>query len=76
MVGRKKFYTTRGIRRLKCVRCGNTAEHTWQICADGNLHRPLCLECDVALNALVLAWVGDPDAAAKMAAYRERVLGG
>ncbi len=73
--GRRKPYTQTGIRRLRCVRCGNPSEHTWQACADDNLYRPLCLGCDVALNALVLEWMNDPDHKEKMVKYRKEVLG-
>jgi hypothetical protein len=67
---RKKPYTEIGIRRLKCFRCGGRARFQWAICADGNVFRPLCARCDVALNALVLRWMRDPDRIAKMDAYR------
>lgn len=67
---RTKPYTERGIRRLKCIRCGSRAETQWQICADGNQYRPLCLPCDIDLNATVLAWAGFKDAGVKMEAYR------
>ena len=70
--GRRKPYTTVGLRRLPCVRCGARAVHQWQICADGNIYRPVCRDCDVDLNAMVLAWAGDPDAEEKMRRYRER----
>ena len=66
---RKEPYTTAGIARLRCVRCGDKAVHQWQVCADGNNYRPLCLACDIALNALVLEWAGDPRAAEKVARY-------
>ena len=69
--GRKQPYTDIGIRRLPCARCGKPARFQWQICSDGNLYRPLCTQCDIALNALVLRWIGDPDADAKIAAYRQ-----
>ncbi len=72
--GRRKPYTQIGIERLPCYRCGKKARYTWNVCADGNLMRPLCPECDVALNALVLRWMGDPAAKAKTARYRNRVL--
>jgi len=68
--GRSKPYTDAGVRRLPCARCGNPASRQWQICADGNLWRPLCWDCDVALNKLVLEWMGDSNATDKMAAYR------
>lgn len=59
---RRQPYTTIGIQRLTCIRCGAQAVHQWQICADGNNYRPLCLACDVALNRLVLEWVKHPEA--------------
>lgn len=67
---RREPYTTRGIRRLGCIRCGQPASCQWNICADGNVFRPLCQSCDVALNALVLEWMHDPEAAAKLARYQ------
>ena len=70
MNGRKKDYTAIGIRRLKCVRCGQRAHAQWNICADGNLHRPICLDCDIALNEMVLRWMGFPDVDAMIAAYK------
>lgn len=68
--GRRRPYTQAGIKRLPCFRCGAKAEHQWSICADGNLQRPVCWDCDIDLNRLVLEWAGDPDADAKIAAYR------
>lgn len=69
---RRKAYTARGIKRVPCARCGRPSSQQWAICADGNRPRGLCTACDVELNRLVLTWVGDPDAEAKMAAYVER----
>lgn len=57
---RKKPYTEIGITRLKCIRCGNPAEVQWQICADNNNYRPLCLDCDIALNRVVLRFMRHP----------------
>lgn len=54
--GRKKPYTERGIKRLPCVRCGEKATQQWRACADG-LWRPICTECDVMLNRLVLLFM-------------------
>lgn len=73
--GRKKPYTEAGVRRLPCFRCGEPARFQWSICADGNLHRPICVRCDVALNTLVLVWANDPDAEAKALAYEQKVRG-
>lgn len=56
--GRPKPYTERGIRRLPCFRCGRRSRFQWSTCADGNLWRPICERCDIALNSLVLRWMG------------------
>lgn len=74
MNGRRRPYTEIGVRRLRCVRCDAQAVHQWNACADGNLWRPLCWPCDVALNRLVLEWMGfTPDEVArKMQAYEGR----
>ena len=69
--GRKKPYTARGIRRLKCVRCGNPATAQWNACADG-VYRPACEECDVAINRIVLRFFRDPEAKAKTRKYQRR----
>ena len=66
---RRKPYTKLGISRLPCVRCGAKANATWEICADGNYKRPLCTACDIALNRLVLEWVGHPDVESLMERY-------
>lgn len=72
---RRTPYTQRGIRRLKCFRagCDNQAATQWQICADDRVFRPVCLDCDVDLNRIVLEWAGFPDAREKLAAYREKL---
>lgn len=70
---RRKPYTARGVQRLPCIRCGGRATFQWQICSDGNNYRPLCVACDVALNRLVLDWMGHPNAQALSNAYARRV---
>jgi len=69
--GRKQPYTEKGIERLPCIRCGEKALHQWQICSDGRLFRPLCIHCDIALNELVLRWIGFKDWRKKMADYKK-----
>lgn len=68
-------YTQRGLARLLCSKagCGRRASAGWSGCADGNITRPLCPECDVDLNYLVLLWWGDPDADVKIVAYANKV---
>lgn len=65
-------YTSAGIRRLMCSRagCEREAYATWGACADENVQRPLCPECDVELNRMVLTWMGDPAWATKLEDYR------
>jgi hypothetical protein len=71
---RREPYTVIGIRRLKCFRphCNNRAEFTWQICADGNIYRPVCRECDLELNEMVLKWASLPGWEDKLAEYKKR----
>ena len=66
---RKKPYTEIGIKRLKCFRCGKQAVHQWQICSDDNIYRPICQDCDIALNELVLKWFGFKDWKEKVSRY-------
>lgn len=73
--GRKLHYTARGIKRVACIRCGQQAAHQWQICADGNRYRPLCIDCDISLNELVLKWAQDPNWYAKMQLYKCKARG-
>lgn len=62
LINRKKPYTNAAIAKLKCIRCGNQAKFQWNVCADGNNYRPICKECDVLLNSMVLAWMNHPNA--------------
>lgn len=70
---RTKPYTLNGISRVPCFRCGQPSRFQWQVCADDNTFRGLCAECDVALNALVLNWMGHPGVNVLMANYRASV---
>ena len=74
--GRKEPYTLKGISRLRCVRCGERAQFQWNACADRNLWRPLCAECDIGLNEMALKYVGDPDADEKIGKYAALVRSG
>lgn len=75
MSKRRTPYTKLGIKRIGCVRCGAPGHATWSICADGNVPRVLCLECDIALNAMVLEWAGFKDRAQTMQRYEAQVGG-
>lgn len=67
--GRREPYTTAGIARVGCIRCGAPSRYQWQICSDFNRWRPLCAGCDLQLNRLVLEWAGFPDATEKLERY-------
>lgn len=73
---RRTPYTAIGIARMKCIRgCGRQARYQWQICSDGNVYRPVCRECDVELNEMVMRWAFGDAREADLMAYREKVLG-
>lgn len=72
-MARKKPYTVIGVRRLKCFRCGESAEYQWQICSDDNVFRPICITCDIALNEMVLRFMRVRNWRSKIRAYREKM---
>lgn len=72
--GRRKPYMQIGVERLPCYRCGQKAYFTWQICSDERLHRPLCRDCDIALNEMVLRWMGFVGWRGMIKRYRSRWL--
>lgn len=59
---RTKPYTALGIRRLKCVKCGEQAEHQWRICSTGKW-TPVCKGCDLEINRKVAEWAFGKSAA-------------
>lgn len=73
MRGRTRPYTAAGVRRLKCARagCPNRATQQWRVCS-ASVWTPVCAACDYEINRLVLGFMGDPGAGAKLAAYRDR----
>lgn len=73
---RTRPYTQIGIRRKKCFRCGAQAKYQWQICSDGRQYRPICEQCDIELNEMVLRWMGFTDWEEKMEAYMAKCKGG
>lgn len=70
---RTKPYTQIGIRRLKCFRCGKRAEFQWQICSDKSQYRPLCLDCDIELNKIILEFMGFPNKEELLSNYIKRL---
>lgn len=73
MSDRKTPYTARGISRVTCyVRwCDDKATAQFQVCADNNVYRPLCVLHDLRMNTKALEVLGmhPVDVASKMTAY-------
>ena len=72
MSGRKAPYTAIGITRLRCIRCGERARYQWNVCADGNVWRPICDKCDIALNRMVLRFFKFPNWQPLITKYKKR----
>lgn len=68
----ERRYTQAEVEAADCFRCGSPAGFQWQVCADGNTWRPLCLPCDVELNRRTLEWMGHPDQHVLMLDYVTR----
>ncbi len=69
---RRVPYSEAGLRRRPCAHCGERASRQWSLrpCAIGRVGwYPLCVECDVRLNALVMDFLRLPDRAERLAAY-------
>lgn len=71
---RREPYTERGIGAVPCQRCGKPSATQWQICATGNQWAGVCVECDIALNALVVEFMGLPTKLTRTYAAAKRVL--
>lgn len=55
---RRNPYTSKGISRVPCFKCGKPSTQQWQVCSLDNEYKGLCTECDIELNRLVLEFVG------------------
>jgi hypothetical protein len=73
--GRTTPYTDIGIQRIRCIRpgCPNMAVHQWQICADDRVFRPLCIECDYTVNAIVMNFLQPPEWRSKLYSYMRKL---
>ena len=71
---RKKPYTRRGLSRVCCIHCKTApASEQWRkdFCADNHeiAWLPLCLNCDVMLNEMLLRFFDVADVDEKIARY-------
>jgi hypothetical protein len=74
---RRRPYTKRGIRRVKCSRvgCSNKAVHTFNICAvDRGIYYPVCVECDIKINEIVVRLIFGDKREDELRRYREAAL--
>ena len=72
---RRKPYTTIGIRRVPCAKCGKPSVHQWQVCAMGNQWFGVCQDCDIELNRLAVEFMRIQDGKAVMARYARKAAG-
>ena len=66
---RKKPYTIIGIKHVPCSRCGAPSHATWQVCADVNQYRGVCLDCDIKINRMVMNFMLIPKRTEKINKY-------
>lgn len=67
---RRKPYTDIGLRRMACTRCGcKPSKYQWNSCACHNLWMPICEECDILLNQMVLDFFNFQNKRELMEAY-------
>lgn len=72
-VGSKKARTVEQLRKIRCQQCGKLgAVHQWSSCANGNRYVAVCLDCDFAVNEILLSFLGIKHRPQLMAAYRRR----
>ena len=70
---RRKPYTTTGIRRVPCFRCGEPSKQQWQICSLGDKWVGICGKCDIKLNSLVLKFMQVIDWRQIIEKYKQKV---
>ena len=59
--------------KMACHCCGARARYQWNACADGNIWRPLCPRCDVAVNIAILRVLHPKRWRSKVRAYARRI---
>jgi hypothetical protein len=72
--GRIRPYTIEEFRKfVPCAGCGKRSVHQWSCCANYQRKIPVCLDCDIALNEMALAFFRAPGRVKLLANYRRRV---
>lgn len=72
MIGRRQPYTQAEIGKIKC-RCGRPGAFQWNCCALDNRWVAVCVDCDIGMNEMVLAFFRVPERARLLARYRRKV---
>lgn len=75
-VGRLRPYTVEEFQKKKvpCAGCGGRSVHQWSCCSNDHRKIPVCLDCDMALNEMALAFFRVPGRDRLMARYRRREM--
>lgn len=71
-LGRKNPYLEEDINKKECFKCGKPSSYQWNICADNKYH-PICKDCDIKLNELVLDFMEFPNKEKLLEKYRKKV---
>ena len=71
--GRRTPYTRRGLGRKECARCGKKARYQWGCCANKSLCVPVCENCDILLNKMLLQFLRFSNWKLLLTEYTERV---
>lgn len=63
--------------KIRCQMCRrdprtHPAVHQWSACANGHRYVAVCLDCDFAVNEILLACLGVAHRPQLMAAYRKK----
>lgn len=56
-----------------CVRCDAPSQCQWMICANDRNFVPLCIDCDIELNFLVLSFLGFVNPQSYIDAYKAKL---
>lgn len=59
---------------VPCIRCGHPSQCQWAVCANDKRFLPLCIECDIALNRLVMMFLNFDDPDEFIADYRAKLI--
>ena len=59
---------------IPCVHCGANSQCQWVVCANGPDFIPMCIDCDIALNHLILSFLKFENCEDLMKQYKESLV--